>query len=63
MGLPEPSIITKCLEYMGNTPRKGSKKGREVIESMDNENPPKIRTTRDGETGFMASDEKWYPID
>ncbi|MGE6401237.1 T7SS effector LXG polymorphic toxin [Bacillus cereus] len=63
MGLSEPSGITKRLEYMGNTPGKGSKTGREVIERMENEIPPKIRTTRDGEIEFMASDNKWYPID
>ncbi|MCC2390028.1 GH-E family nuclease [Bacillus pacificus] len=63
VGLPEPSSITKRLEYMGNTPGKGSKTGKEVMERMENEIPPKIRTTRDGEIEFMASDNKWYPID
>ncbi|HFR4180229.1 GH-E family nuclease [Bacillus cereus] len=63
VGLPEPSGITKRLEYMGNTPGKGSKTGKEVMERMENEIPPKIRTTRDGEIEFMASDNKWYPID
>ncbi|UNL86395.1 GH-E family nuclease [Priestia koreensis] len=52
MGLPEPSGITKR-----------SKTGKEVMERMQNEIPPKISTTRDGEIEFMASDNKWYPID
>ncbi len=63
VGLPEPSGITKRLEYMGKMPVKGSKTGKEVMERMENEIPPKIRTTRDGELEFMASDNKWYPLD
>lgn len=30
---------------------------------MENPIPPKIRTKSDGEIEFMASDNKWYPID
>ncbi|MEC1180060.1 pre-toxin TG domain-containing protein [Metasolibacillus meyeri] len=63
VGLPEPSGRTSRLEYMGSTPGKNSKTGKEVIERMENEIPPKIRKTRDGETEFMASDNKWYPIE
>jgi len=63
MGLPEPKDISRRLEYMGSTPGKGSKTGKEVIKRMEDEIPPKIRTTRDGEKEFMASDDKWYPID
>ncbi|WP_231952433.1 GH-E family nuclease [Paenibacillus sp. AD87] len=63
VGLPEPSGLTKRLEYMGDTPGKSSRTGKEVIERMKKEDPPKIRTTRDGDMEFMASDEKWYPID
>ncbi|MER2039658.1 MAG: GH-E family nuclease [Solibacillus sp.] len=63
VGLPEPSGLSKRLEYMGSTPGKSSKTGKEVIERMKKEDPPKIRTNRDDETEFMASDNKWYPID
>ena len=51
---------TKREEYMGRTPGKKSKTGREVIERIENEK--KIRTNRQGEKEFKASNEKWYPI-
>ncbi|WP_336077939.1 phage baseplate assembly protein V [Paenibacillus sp. 203] len=63
VGLPEPSGLTKRLEYMGDTPGKNSRTGKEVIDRMKKEVPPKIRTTRDGDMEFMASDGKWYPLD
>ena len=46
VGLPESSGSTKRLEYMGSTPSKASRTGKEVIERMKNEDPPKIRTVR-----------------
>ncbi|MGG6313990.1 HNH endonuclease [Paenibacillus macerans] len=63
VGLPEPAGLSKRLEYVGATPGKNSKTGKEVIERMRNENPPKIRTTRDGQMEFMASNGGWYPIE
>ena len=51
VGLPESSGSTKRLEYMGSTPSKASRTGKEVIERMKNEDPPKIRTVR-GKTEF-----------
>ena len=50
---------SKRLEYMGKTPGKKSKTGREVIERMRGEG--KIRDTSSG-MEFQASDGKWYPI-
>ncbi|MBD8035083.1 GH-E family nuclease [Solibacillus merdavium] len=47
---------------MGSTPGKSSKTGKEVIERMKKENPPKIRTTRKGEIEFMAINGKWYSL-
>ncbi|MED4402851.1 GH-E family nuclease [Metabacillus fastidiosus] len=47
---------------MGSTPSKKSKTGGQVIERMKNDNPPKIRKTRDGETEFMASNGEWYDL-
>lgn len=63
VGLPEPSGLTKRLEYMGSTPGKSSRTGTEVIERMRSEIPPKIRTKRNGKTLFMASDGAWYTLD
>ena len=48
---------------MGSTPDKKSKTGKEVIEKMKNEDPPRIRTTRDGETEFKASNGEWHSLD
>ncbi|MGH0796964.1 hypothetical protein ACQVTT_22700 [Bacillus mycoides] len=49
-------------QYVGRTPGKRSQTGREVIERMKNENPPRIRTTRRGITEFKASDGEWYEL-
>ncbi|WP_342512477.1 GH-E family nuclease [Sporosarcina sp. FSL K6-1522] len=62
VGLPEASGLSRRSEYMGATPGKSSRTGKEVIERMKNEDPPKIRTTRNGRTEFVASDGKWYPL-
>ncbi|TNO98509.1 GH-E family nuclease [Bacillus sp. CD3-1a] len=61
VGLPEPSGSTKRLEYMGSTPSKASRTGKEVIERMKNEDPPKIRTVR-GKTEFLDGNNKWRPL-
>ncbi len=47
-------------KYMGSTPRKTSKVGREVIERMRNEG--RIKEVG-GETLFKAGDGKWYSLD
>ncbi|WP_218011693.1 hypothetical protein [Bacillus cereus] len=39
-------------QYLGKTPGKKSRTGREVIEKMKNENAPRIRTTRAGKMQF-----------
>ncbi|PFR36767.1 T7SS effector LXG polymorphic toxin [Bacillus cereus] len=49
-------------QYLGKTPGKKSRTGREVIEKMKNENPPRIRTTRAGKMQFKASDGVWYDL-
>lgn len=46
-------------QYLGRTPGKGSKTGKEVIERMRKEG--KIREV-DGETFFKSSDGNWYPL-
>lgn len=50
---------SKRLQYMGKTPGKKSKTGREVIETMEANGQMK---TVSGEKRFKASDKKWYPI-
>ncbi|MBI3509744.1 MAG: hypothetical protein HY064_03700 [Bacteroidetes bacterium] len=55
--------ISLRQQYLGKTPGKFSKTGREVIERMRNEVPPKIRTDFNGKLEFMASDKKWYSIE
>ena len=50
---------SKRLKYMGKTPSKTSRTGKEVIERMKGEG--KIRTVR-GKQQFMASNGKWYDI-
>lgn len=47
-------------QYLGRTPSKNSRTGREVIEQMKQEG--KIRTARGGKIEFKASDGKWYNI-
>jgi hypothetical protein len=47
-------------EYLGRTPGKGSKTGKEVIERMRKEG--KIREGLKG-TEFQASNGKWYPLE
>ena len=58
-GNHKPKAKSKRLEYMGKTPGKKSKTGREVIERMRGEG--KIRDTSGG-MEFKAGDGKWYPI-
>ncbi|MED4355141.1 GH-E family nuclease [Schinkia azotoformans] len=47
-------------QYLGRTPSKNSRTGREVVEQMKQDG--KIRTVRGGKTEFKASDGKWYNI-
>ncbi|WP_254438289.1 GH-E family nuclease [Paenibacillus sp. DCT19] len=49
-------------QYLGRTPGKKSRTGREVIERMKNEKPPKIRKTRSGKIQYKASDDAWYDL-
>lgn len=58
----KPPKKSKLREkYLGRTPSKKSKTGREVIERMEKEG--QIRTTRKGERQFKSSDGNWYNID
>ncbi|MCT4647880.1 MAG: GH-E family nuclease [Carboxylicivirga sp.] len=59
--LPNKNIqkISNRLKYMGSTPGKKSGTGKKVIERMTEEG--KIRT-KFGETEFLASNDKWYPL-
>lgn len=50
---------SKRLQYMGKTPGKNSKTGRQVIARMKREG--KIRKIG-GQTQFLASDGKWYSL-
>ena len=47
------------LKYLGRTPGKKSKTGKEVIQRLRDEG--KIKNTRKGEV-FQASNKKWYPL-
>ena len=46
--------------YMGRTPGKNSRTGREVQDRMREEG--KLRESFDGETEFLASDGEWFPL-
>ena len=48
-------------KYMGNTPSKKSKTGREVIERMTEEG--KIQKNKNGDMEFLAGDGNWYPLE
>ena len=52
--------VSKRLQYLGKTPGKSSSTGQKVIERMKKEN--KIKSIN-GNTMFLASDGKWYPIE
>jgi len=52
--------ISKRNEYLGRTPGKNSKTGKEVIKKMEQEG--NIKTVH-GQKQFKASDGKWYPIE
>ncbi len=54
-----PKKISSRLKFMGKTPGKKSKTGREVIDRMRKDG--KIRGTGK-KTKFKASDENWYPL-
>jgi RHS repeat-associated protein len=55
----DPWGLSCRTDYVGRTPGKGSKTGREVIEDMRSQG--KIRGEGEG-MRFKASDEQWYPI-
>ena len=54
--------ISDRLKYLGRTPGKNSRTGREVFERMMKEVPPTARINAKGEKLFKASDGKWYDI-
>lgn len=55
--------ISKRLQYLGKTPGKNSKTGREVFERMMKEKPPMARL-KNGKKQFKSTkDGKWYDID
>lgn len=55
--------ISKRLQYLGRTPGKNSKTGREVFERMMKEKPPMARL-KNGKKQFKSTkDGKWYDID
>lgn len=58
---PADKVRKKSLreQYVGKTPGKKSKTGREVILKMKSDG--KIKDTARGQV-FLASNEKWYPI-
>ncbi|MFA4913396.1 MAG: PAAR-like domain-containing protein [Burkholderiaceae bacterium] len=47
-------------QYMGRTPGKNSRTGRQVQKNMREKG--RLRENRRGETEFKASDDKWYPL-
>ncbi|NUL38953.1 RHS domain-containing protein [Kosakonia sacchari] len=55
----DPLGLSCRNNYLGRTPGKKSRTGREVIERMRNEG--KIQDVA-GETYFQASDSNWYPL-
>jgi hypothetical protein len=55
--------ISKRLMYLGKTPGKASRTGREVFERMMKEVPPTAKVLPNGKKMFKeASDGKWYDI-
>ena len=52
---------SKRLEYMGRTPGKGSRTGREVIERMKAEG--KLRHQGEAWEFLSATDHRWYPLE
>ena len=55
--------MENSIDLMRNTPGNGYNMGREVNRKNGKFNFIKIRTKSDGELEFMASDNKWYPLD
>ncbi|MDO5528045.1 MAG: DUF4150 domain-containing protein [Paracoccus sp. (in: a-proteobacteria)] len=53
--------ISLRLQYLGRTPSKDSKTGREVRERMRAEGT--VRTNRRGQDEFLAENNRWYPVD
>jgi len=53
--------ISNRLKYLGRTPGKASKTGKEVFERMLKGKPPTARIKK-GIKEFKASDGKWYDI-
>lgn len=54
--------ISKRLRYLGRTPGKASKTGREVFERMKNEIPPTARIKRGQKEFWDTSNKKWRNI-
>ncbi|MDO5612453.1 MAG: DUF4150 domain-containing protein [Paracoccus sp. (in: a-proteobacteria)] len=48
-------------QYLGRTPGKNSRTGREVRERMRQEGT--LRTDRHGRDEFLGEDNRWYPVD
>jgi hypothetical protein len=60
-----PAPRTKSLreQYLGRTPGKSSRTGRQVQERLENLSPPKLKMDPvTGEKIFQASDGNWYPL-
>ena len=53
-------VPSKRTEYLGRTPGKNSRTGKEVIKRMEKQG--KIRKDSFGKTEFQASNGKWYDI-
>jgi RHS repeat-associated protein len=58
---PEPTSGSKRKAYLGNTPGRASRTGRDVQKAM--REAKKLRENEvTGETEFFASDQRWYPL-
>lgn len=59
---PDPAkTISKRKKYLGATPGKKSRTGREVMERMKKEG--NLKELDDGSVIVRGSDEKWYPLE
>lgn len=54
--------LSARLRYLGRTPGKDSKTGKEVIERLKNKKPPEVREGKNGLEFKDPNDGKWYPI-
>ncbi|GGI28371.1 polymorphic toxin-type HINT domain-containing protein [Pedobacter mendelii] len=54
--------VSKRLQYLGRTPGKNSKTGREVFERMKSEVPPTARELPNGQKIFKDSKGDWHDI-